>query len=56
MAKCTTSPRSCRKRAITLYAGKDASEEFNMLHAPNVLTKYLSPESCLGDVGSNSKM
>jgi len=44
------------KRAITLYAGKDASEEFNMLHAPNVLTKYLSPESCLGDVGSNSKM
>lgn len=44
------------KRAITLYAGKDASEEFNMLHAPNVLTKYLAPESCLGDVGSNSKM
>lgn len=36
-------------RAITLYAGKDASEEFNMLHAPNVLEKYLPAEACLGD-------
>lgn len=44
------------KRAITLYAGKDASEEFNMLHAPNVLTKYLPAEACLGPVAGGSKM
>jgi len=37
------------KKAITLYAGKDASEEFNMLHAPNVLTKYLPASACKGD-------
>lgn len=44
------------KRAITLYAGKDASEEFNMLHAPNVLTKYLPASSCLGPVAGGSKL
>ena len=38
------------KKAIVLYAGKDATEEFDMLHAANVLTKYLSPETCLGPV------
>ena len=38
------------KKAIMLFAGKDATEEFDMLHNPNVLTKYLSPEVCLGPV------
>ena len=44
------------KKAIMVFAGKDASEEFNMLHAPNVLKKYLPAEACLGDVGASSKM
>ena len=30
-----------------LFAGKDATEEFDML-PPNVLKKYLPPEACLG--------
>eukprot|EP00959_Pyramimonas_sp_CCMP1952_P344465 7214555-Pyramimonas_sp.AAC.1 len=38
------------KKAIILFAGKDATEEFDMLHNANVLTKYLSPECCLGAV------
>jgi flavocytochrome c len=29
------------KKAIMLFAGKDASEEFNMLHKPDVVHKYL---------------
>jgi len=44
------------KKAIVLYAGKDASEEFNMLHNANVLTKYLPAEACIGAVGPASKM
>ena len=36
------------KKAIMLFAGKDATEEFDMLHPPNVLKKYLPPEACLG--------
>lgn len=44
------------KRAITLYAGKDATEEFDMLHDRNVLTKYLPAEACLGKVVGGSKM
>lgn len=28
------------KKAIMLFAGKDASEEFNMLHKPDVIPKY----------------
>jgi cytochrome b involved in lipid metabolism len=35
------------KKAILLFAGKDASEEFNMLHKPDVVAKY-APESILG--------
>jgi cytochrome b involved in lipid metabolism len=35
------------KKAIMLFAGKDATEEF---HPPNVLTKYLSPDVVLGPV------
>ena len=38
------------KKAIMLFAGKDATEEFDMLHPPNVLKKYLAPEACLGTV------
>ena len=30
------------KKAIVMYGGKDASEEFGMLHKPAVLTKYAS--------------
>eukprot|EP01114_Cavostelium_apophysatum_P006008 TRINITY_DN171_c0_g1_i1.p1 TRINITY_DN171_c0_g1~~TRINITY_DN171_c0_g1_i1.p1 ORF type:complete len:666 (-),score=165.26 TRINITY_DN171_c0_g1_i1:706-2703(-) len=35
------------KKAILLYAGKDASEEFNMLHKPDVVEKY-APEIVIG--------
>jgi len=35
------------KRAILLFAGKDASEEFNMLHKPDVVAKY-APDSIIG--------
>jgi len=38
------------KKAILLYAGKDATEEFDMLHPPNVLKKYLPAEACVGTV------
>ena len=44
------------KKAIMVFAGKDASEEFNMLHAPNVLTKYLPAEACLGNLAPSSKL
>jgi len=44
------------KKAIMVYAGRDATEEFEMLHAPNVLKKYLSPEACIGELGQSSKM
>uniref|UniRef100_A0A6A7G054 Flavocytochrome c n=1 Tax=Hirondellea gigas TaxID=1518452 RepID=A0A6A7G054_9CRUS len=35
------------KKALMLYAGKDASEEFNMLHEPDVVDKY-APEVIIG--------
>lgn len=35
------------KRSILLYAGKDASEEFNMLHEKNVIDKY-APQTVIG--------
>ncbi|KAK9766609.1 Osmotic growth protein [Basidiobolus ranarum] len=34
-------------KAILLFAGRDATEEFNMLHKPDVVDKY-SPESIIG--------
>lgn len=40
------------KKAILLYAGKDASEEFNMLHEENVIDKY-APKSVIGVVGAS---
>lgn len=35
------------KKAILLFAGKDATEEFNMLHKPDVIAKY-APETVIG--------
>jgi cytochrome b involved in lipid metabolism len=35
------------KKAIVIYAGKDASEEFNMMHKPEVVEKY-APETIIG--------
>jgi len=35
------------KKAILLYAGKDATEEFNMLHEKNVVVKY-APDAIIG--------
>jgi predicted heme/steroid binding protein len=35
------------KKAILLYAGRDASEEFNMLHEKNVVVKY-APDAVIG--------
>lgn len=35
------------KKAILLFAGKDATEEFNMLHKPDVVAKY-APETVIG--------
>jgi len=37
------------KEAILLYAGKDATEEFNMLHKPDVVEKY-APEIVIGTI------
>ena len=39
------------KRMFMKYAGKDASQEFNMLHQPSVLTKY-APKLAIGVVSS----
>merc|ERR1719218_51247 len=36
--------------AIVTFAGKDASEEFNMIHPPDVIPKY-APDSIIGVVG-----
>ena len=38
------------KKAIMLFAGKDATEEVDMLHPPNVLKKYLPAEAHLGEL------
>ncbi|KAI8902636.1 FAD binding domain-containing protein [Globomyces pollinis-pini] len=35
------------KKAIMIYAGKDATEEFNMMHKPEVVEKY-APEVIIG--------
>eukprot|EP01013_Petalomonas_cantuscygni_P023777 TRINITY_DN45283_c0_g1_i1.p2 TRINITY_DN45283_c0_g1~~TRINITY_DN45283_c0_g1_i1.p2 ORF type:complete len:662 (+),score=182.11 TRINITY_DN45283_c0_g1_i1:121-2106(+) len=37
-------------KAILVFAGKDASEEFNMLHNANVIEKYMTPKQILGTV------
>ena len=38
------------EKAILLYAGRDATEEFNMLHDPKVIPRY-APEAVIGKVG-----
>lgn len=35
------------KQAIMLFAGRDATDEFNMLHKPDVVAKY-APDSIIG--------
>lgn len=35
------------KKAIMIYAGRDATEEFNMMHKPDVVEKY-APSSIIG--------
>ncbi|KAK7472981.1 Osmotic growth protein [Stygiomarasmius scandens] len=37
------------EKAIMLYAGRDATEEFNMLHDPKVIPRY-APDSIIGKV------
>ncbi|RDB24775.1 Fumarate reductase [Hypsizygus marmoreus] len=37
------------EKAILLYAGRDATEEFNMLHDPKVIPRY-APEAVIGKV------
>jgi hypothetical protein len=37
------------KKAILIYAGKDATEEFNMMHKKDVVEKY-APEIILGKI------
>ncbi len=37
------------KKAILIYAGRDATEEFNMLHKPDVVEKY-APECIIGKI------
>jgi len=41
------------KKAILLYAGKDATEEFNMLHKPDVVEKY-APDAIIGKLKGGS--
>jgi len=36
--------------AILTFAGKDASEEFNMIHPPDVIPKY-APDAIIGTIG-----
>ena len=43
------------KGAIMLYAGKDATAEFNMLHKPDVVAKY-APECIIGKAPPASKL
>jgi len=37
------------EKAILLYAGRDATEEFNMLHDPKVIPRY-APDAVIGTV------
>jgi len=37
------------KKPILIYAGRDATEEFNMLHKPDVIEKY-APDAVIGKV------
>merc|ERR1719261_1801051 len=37
--------------AILTFAGKDATEEFNMIHPPDVIPKY-APDAVIGQLGA----
>merc|ERR1712232_583841 len=37
--------------AILTFAGKDATEEFNMIHPPDVIGKY-APDAVIGSLGA----
>merc|ERR1719148_366814 len=37
--------------AILTFAGRDATEEFNMIHPPDVIPKY-APDAIIGKVGT----
>ncbi|CAJ1342852.1 unnamed protein product, partial [Effrenium voratum] len=39
--------------AILTFAGKDATEEFNMIHPPDVIGKY-APDAVIGKVGTGA--
>merc|ERR1719146_434188 len=39
--------------AILTFAGKDATEEFNMIHPPDVIGKY-APDAVIGKLGSGA--
>ena len=39
------------KRAILMYAGKDATEDFDMLHNRNVIKKYV-PNAKIGTISN----
>jgi len=38
--------------AILTFAGKDATEEFNMIHPPDVIPKY-APDAVIGTIGGS---
>jgi len=42
------------KHAILLFAGKEASDEFNMIHKADVVVKY-APETIIGKIKAGSK-
>merc|ERR1712118_304808 len=39
--------------AILTFAGKDATEEFNMIHPPDVIGKY-TPDAIIGQLGAGN--
>ena len=43
------------KQAVLLFAGKDATEEFDMLHDRKVLPKY-APDALIGSLAVKSKL
>ena len=43
------------EKAILLYAGRDATEEFNMLHDPKVIPRY-APDAVIGKLKAWGKM
>merc|ERR1711937_203459 len=42
------------KMAIVTFAGKDATEEFNMIHPPDVIGKY-APDAVIGTLGGGGE-